>query len=223
MCIPWSLNPQPTHPPFDTTQQPERMQNRLYRVWHHISAFSLLLVVVAGTGIAYWLESKRGLDLHVLGDLASGLGRPEFPALGKFAFNKMIMPAVQVALLVRNACCYYNLRMDQGWRDPCPGVYISYCLAFPPLNFLHFHHNVCTNSRTSKRPASPASTPAPSGTRSTPTRTSCAFGGVVVSGSSSRTALSADVGGRSTLTNLYLGARILRCTNNQGKHAPIHG
>lgn len=35
---------------------------------------------------------------------------------------------------------------------------------------------------------------------------SCAFGGVIVSGSFGRTALAAEVGGRTTLTNLYLGA-----------------
>lgn len=110
------------------------MQNRLYRVWHHLSAFSLLLLVVAGAGIAYWLETKRGLDLYVLGDLASGLGRPKFPALGKFAFNKMIMPAVQVALLVRNACLLLRFADGSGMVGPLPErIYIAFCLFSPQL------------------------------------------------------------------------------------------
>ena len=79
---------------------PERMQNKLFKLWYYLSSFTLLIVIVAACGIAYRLN-KQGVEMSVLGDLTSGLPAPRTPPLGKFAFGKMIHPALQVSLLVR--------------------------------------------------------------------------------------------------------------------------
>lgn len=79
---------------------PERMQSKMFKLWYYLSSFTLLIVVVAAAGIAYTLE-KRGVEVHILGDLAAGLGAPRAPELGKFEFKSMISPALQVSLLVR--------------------------------------------------------------------------------------------------------------------------
>jgi hypothetical protein len=96
---------------------PERLQNKLFKAWYHLSSFTLLLVVVAAAGAAFLMD-KRGIHLHVLGDLKSGLRAPSAPALGKFDFWMMLSPGIQVALLVRGVAWrrWMDAWMD-GWMD----------------------------------------------------------------------------------------------------------